>query len=43
MWGETDTISQKSVKINIYAAKCSWKVREDQIIPFRSKLWQPKI
>ena len=43
MCSETDTISQKSVTINIYAAKSSWKVRDDHITPFRFKLWQPKI
>ena len=38
MWGATDTISEKSVEINIYAAKYSWKVREYRMTPFRLKL-----
>ena len=43
MWGATDTISEKSVEINIYAAKYSWKVREYRMTPFRLKLWKPEI
>ena len=43
MWDETDMISQKLVKINVYAKKCSLKFREDRITPFRWKLWKPEI